>query len=99
MKTVDPDETPTGTECMSNLEPRYVKTGVTSVLLEIKELDIPFDVIIGRPAIAMHKLLQVAQELCETDRGSKPHFESPVPMLTSGTLPVEPATEGGEGTV
>ena len=64
--------------------------------MDIKELDIPYDVIIGRPDIRQHQLLRFDPELSLTglekpDKGSQPALINQVP-------PVVPATELAEDT-
>ena len=64
--------------------------------MDIKELDIPYDVIIGRPDIRQHQLLKFDPELCLTslekpDKGIQPALINQVP-------PVVPATELAEDT-
>ena len=87
-------ETPEGTSC--NLSALMsAKTDVVYVELDARELDIPYDMIIGRPSICEHKLLQFDPELIaglET-----PITRHPVPLLKSTEPPVAPATHREAG--
>jgi hypothetical protein len=67
-----------------------VQTDIVSVELDVSELEIPFDMIIGRPSICEHRLLRFDAEL------SKAGFETQIsrqaqPVLTSKEPPVAPA--------
>ena len=56
-------ETPEGTS--RNLsEHSEAKTEVVSVEIDARELETPYDMIIGRPSICKHKLLQFDAQLC-----------------------------------
>jgi hypothetical protein len=70
-------ETSNGTTLLGINGQTNAKPEVTFVQLDIKELDIPYDVIIGRPDIRQHQLLRFDPELCLTglekpDKGSQP---------------------------
>ena len=70
------------------------KTEITFVQLDVRELEIPYDVIIGRPDIRQHQLLRFDPELRltglnNTDRVIQPELITQVP-------PVVPATEYAE---
>ena len=67
-----------------------------SVELDVRELEIPFDMIIGRPSICEHRLLRFDAEL------SKAGFETQIsrnaqPLLTSKEPPIAPAISGEAG--
>ena len=56
-------ETPEGTS-RTSIAPSNVQTAIVSVELDVRELEIPYDMIIGRPSICKHKLLQFDAQLC-----------------------------------
>ena len=61
----DTFERPDGTSCLNAESHLNVPVNeVVSVQLDIKELDIPYDIIIGRPSIMKYGLLQFDAQLC-----------------------------------
>ena len=85
-------ERPDGTNCVcieshSNVPPN----GEMSVQVDIKELDIPYDIIIGRPSIMKYDLLQFDAELCLA--GLQWTNTVIQPELLNQEPPVVPATE------
>ena len=50
-------EGPDGASCHSNVATEESSTDVTSIVIDAKELDIPYDMIIGRNSIIEHSLL------------------------------------------
>jgi hypothetical protein len=88
----DTFERPDGTSCLCveshlNVPPN----GDMSVQVDIKELDIPYDIIIGRPSIMKYGLLQFDAELCLA--GLQMTNTVIQPELLNQEPPVVPATE------
>ena len=82
-------ETPEGTSCNPSALVSE-KADVVYVELDARELDIPYDMIIGRPSICKHNLLQFDPELSIAELET-PITWHPIPLLKSTEPPVAPA--------
>ena len=83
-------ETPEGTS-RSSIAPSSVQAQSVSVEIDSRELEIPYDMIIGRPSICEHKLLRFDAELSHAGSETLISRQTQPPLTSDEAPPLAPA--------